>query len=139
MEGKLVCCWRVSHTWFLFSERSYLTCSIYAGSIILLYIIAGEYALATRSRPTLLNEVNCIGTENTISDCPESSGQCLIPGAGIICQVQNGNSQQFTSLVTFHFCILCVKLDVTYRDKVTQWYIDITFSFPQCQAVLIEM
>ena len=57
------------------------------------------YALATRSRvgrdspPILLNEVNCVGTENTISECPKSSSPCFLSGAaGAICPVQNGNS-----------------------------------------------
>ena len=53
-------------------------------------------SLATKSRlgreppPTLLNKVNCVGTEDTISECPVSSSQCLAPGAGVICP---GNSQ----------------------------------------------
>ena len=64
---------------------------------------ADGYALATQSRlgsdppPTLVNEVNCVGTENTISECDKSSGQCIIPGAGVICPVQKGNSQNIVS------------------------------------------
>ena len=66
---------------------------------------ADGYAVATRSRlgrdppPTLLNEVNCIGTENTISECPESSSLCVRLGAGVICQ---GNSQDVSTDMLLH-------------------------------------
>ena len=40
--------------------------------------------------PTVLNSVDCDGTETNIAQCPESS-RCLSPGAGVICPVQNGN------------------------------------------------
>ena len=53
-------------------------------------------AQATRSKigrnppPTLLNKLECVGTETNLAQCPEDKGQCIIPGAGIICPVQNG-------------------------------------------------
>ena len=60
---------------------------------------ADGYALTIRSKlgrdspSTLLNEVHCIGTEKTISECPKSSSQCLLSGAaGVICPPKNGNS-----------------------------------------------
>ena len=53
-------------------------------------------AQATRSKigrdppPTLLNKLECVGTETNLTQCPEDKGQCITPGAGIICPVQNG-------------------------------------------------
>ena len=59
---------------------------------------ADGYALATRSRlgrdppPTLLNKVDCAGTESNIAQCTESPNQCIELAAGVICPVQNGIS-----------------------------------------------
>ena len=47
----------------------------------------------SESVPIFLEKLDCLGTENTISQCShDSSYSCLKPGAGIICPVQhNGN------------------------------------------------
>ena len=54
-------------------------------------MLADGSALATEDRigrdplPTLLNRVNCVGTESSISLCPVDDRVCLSPGAGVIC------------------------------------------------------
>ena len=69
---------------------------------------ADGYAVATCSRlgreapPTLLYEVNCDGTENTISECPESIRQCVTPGAGVICPFQKSNLQDILTDMPLH-------------------------------------
>ena len=41
---------------------------------------------------TYLGGMDCVGTENTISECAQRSTQfCIKLGAGVICPVKNGN------------------------------------------------
>ena len=44
--------------------------------------------------PTVINEANCVGTEKTISQCPQDGSHiCLNLGAGVICpQLVKGNN-----------------------------------------------
>ena len=44
------------------------------------------------SPPTLLNRVNCVGTESNITECPVDNRRCVLPGAGVVCPISSGNS-----------------------------------------------
>ena len=53
-------------------------------------MLATDLSLGRGARPSHLQEINCVGTEGDINECPRvDSTECLDPGAGVICP--NGN------------------------------------------------
>ena len=52
-------------------------------------VLATDRIVGGDSLPVHLREVNCVGTESDINECPQDdSHTCLNPGAGVICPVQ---------------------------------------------------
>ena len=53
--------------------------------------------------PTFLQRVDCIGSEESISQCPQdNSGECLNTGAGVICPLQINYGSSDTVISLFH-------------------------------------
>ena len=59
--------------------------------------IGGSAVATERTRlgrdppPTVLKQLNCVGTETNIAQCTEIDRECLLlPGTGVICPLQNG-------------------------------------------------
>ena len=82
--------WRVSYIDFIG-----MNCDI-------MYLTEGSAVATDRTNlgrdppPTVLNSVDCDGTETNIGQCTESSHQCLFPGAGVICPVQKFNGKLYS-------------------------------------------
>ena len=77
VEGKLI---------FLMKCFFQLTVTCYA------YAVGSVVAIKTRvgrdAPPTFLIKVDCVGTEERISQCPQdNSNECLNSGAGVVCPV----------------------------------------------------
>ena len=54
-------------------------------------VLATDRSIGRNPPPIHLQEVNCVGTEGDINECPRGDAlrDCLDPGAGVICL--NGN------------------------------------------------
>ncbi len=62
--------------------RSTLIANV-AGSVVVI-----DTRVLPGAPPTVLNEVNCVGTEESISQCPQdNSRECYNLGAGVICPI----------------------------------------------------
>ena len=74
----------------------------------------GQSAVATdtsigRPTPTVLTKVDCVGSEESISQCPQDNSHvCLNPGAGVICLIQiNGICYtSFSAMSRFNITII---------------------------------
>ena len=57
-------------------------------------MVATDTRVGQDPLPTFLTKVDCVGSEETISQCPQDNNHaCLNTGAGVICPIQINGSQ----------------------------------------------
>ena len=55
-------------------------------------VVAYESPASDIDAPTVFHELNCVGNENTLFDCPNiHSFFCFVVGAGVTCPVSNSS------------------------------------------------
>ena len=56
----------------------------------------------------VLSQVNCVGTESSLFDCPMSSGRCShLNDVGVTCEGNNYCWNLVTAALGVHACIVC--------------------------------